>query len=43
MLAGDAAGPPHSCESKAPRGPTVSRNSSLAHTQDQGTGLELQS
>lgn len=41
-LVGGAAGPPHSCGSKAPIGPKMSRNSSLTHTQDQGTGVELQ-
>lgn len=42
MLVGDAAGPPHSCGSKAPMEPKMSRNSSLTHTQGQGTGPELQ-
>lgn len=41
MLVADAAGPPHSCGSKAPMGPRMSRNSSLIHSQDQGTRAVL--
>lgn len=41
MLVADAADPPHSCGSKAPMGPRMSRNSSLTHSQDQSTGAAL--
>lgn len=41
MLLGDAAGPHHSFGSKAPMGPRTSRNSSLTHSQGQGTGAAL--
>lgn len=41
MLVADAAGPPHSCGSKAPMGPRMSRNSSLTHSQGRGTGATL--
>lgn len=41
MLVADAAAPPHSCGSKAPMGPRMSRNSSLTHSQGRGTGAAL--
>lgn len=41
MLVADAAGPHHSCGSKAPMGPRMSRNSSLTHSQGQSMGAAL--